>query len=151
MAKLRSGVFTVILDKRPHKCNANTYQNWVTFKVTRVDKGFYHVERLTNNEGNGQCYAILGHIVGDSLRLAPNANDSLTVMAATVLARHFRLEYANELSVKFPNAVIKNPRGNRTAGPTLLRPKSARDKNENNMRKHVASIDIAAAMAARQG
>ena len=79
------------------------------------------------------------------------ADSPLWRWVGTILARKWNVNWSGAVSVTFPNARIWNVsrmKGNKTAAPSLMRP--VRDKNVNNMRRKVETIDMAAAMQLRR-
>ena len=156
--KLRAGRYTVCLDT--NKTSDETYMNWITFRLTRLSRDRYAVERKSNASGNGQTWEPCGEIDKGCLFLmrltgfGPNgrpayrhATDTMTVACGTLLARYFGLRYASGTNVLFPNSRVFRPTGRKTAAPSLLR--NSRDKNRNMAREKANAIDIAAAMAQR--
>jgi len=142
---VRAGTYTVCLDT--NKADMDTYMNWTTFRLIRVRKGYYAVERKSNAAGNGQCWDASGSIDGTDIRIT--GLDPLTVMAGTVLARYFGLCYANEVKVGFRFARVFRPRGRKTAAPSLLRV-NVRDKNVKAKRWNAMDVHAAhATQAAR--
>lgn len=140
---IRAGTYTVCLDT--NKANEDTYMNWITFNLKRIHKGVYAVGRKSNRDGNGQTWVHCGTIADGELFMFPIRHWLLRA-CATILARKFNLKYAASVAYTFPNKRIWLIRGTKTAAPSLLRG-IVRDKNVNNMRRHVASIDIQAAGA----
>jgi len=157
---LRAGIYTVCVSTETRHCRDDTYMNWITFRLRRVSKGHYTVERKSNDSGNGQTWEHAGRIkrYANETRFALHGTDALTVACGTLLARYFGLSYANETVARFPKARIWSgnkssvlehgtQKGRKTAAPTLLG--RNRDKNRNLMRERINAIDIHAAARAR--
>ena len=143
--RIRAGRFTVCLDT--NKASDETYMNWIQFRLIRLSRGTYNVQRKSNAEGNGQIWTDAGYVTAGNLRL--NGREGITVACGTILARYFGLEYGQATTLRFPYARVFNPRGRKGAAPSLLR--ETRDKNRNMAREKANAIDIATAMATRQG
>lgn len=157
---LRAGTYTVCVSTEERHCRDDTYMNWITFRLIRVSKGHYVVERLSNANGNGQTWEHAGRIkrYANETRFALRGTDPLTVACGTLLARHFGLSYANATVARFPKARIWSgnktsvlqtgtQKGRKTAAPTLLG--RNRDKNRNRMRERIQALDLHAAARAR--
>ena len=153
---LRAGTYTVCLDTE--KASDDTYMNWDTFRLRRMSRGRYMVDRLTNRDGNGQEWNVFGDIAEGRLMVGRNWN-AVTTACATLLARKFGLRFTGGTVALFPVARIWGGSGTRvmdaagtqvgrkTAAPTLLG--RNRNKNRNMERERVAALDFASQMRAK--
>ena len=139
---VRAGTYTVCLDTQ--KADEDTYPNWLTICVSRDATGTYWLKRLTNCNGNGQTWKTVGRIGETQLTWASQDVTFLGLSVATILARKWNVPFKRAVGVTFPKARIWNVsrmKTRKTAAPSLLR-SDVRDKNKNNMREHVANLDM---------
>jgi len=144
MVALRAGTYTVCLDET--KTTDESYMNWNTFRLIRVSKGEYRVERKSNAFGNGQTWEGLGWVVNGTIQ-AGWVEGCVSIACLTLLARHFGLTWEHATVLRFPNARLFRPTGRKSAAPSLLR--VTRDKNRDMERERVAALDFAGQMRAR--
>jgi len=147
--------FTFTLNFR--NASPDTYQNWTTVRVNGAV-----LERKSNEGGNGQTWKPFGYLLpgeqGTLTRLfSCNANEEKAArIVATVLNRLGGETNLNGYGCCYSNATWVHPTQNRltgrklTAAPSIREGRPPRDKNVNRMRARIATIDMAAAMAARK-